>query len=250
VGSDARGCDRRARTSLARGPGSAPPGSAAVDRYCVLELERELEPGARAARRACQISPTPSPRSAGHGRSGRRRPGAVQRAAGLAAVGIGRCCDRGDAASGRGHASDSFRAELTRELLSRLPSPTGTRRSPRRSIGWELSLSRTSRSGPSSCAGALAGLLGDTWELRAAVLLGDASEERRATTLPCGHSPRASRRRSAPRTPSAARLSRRCGTATGPHSSARSTTSCSDCARRRGWLTQRRPDRDASVTNT
>ena len=45
---------------------------------------------------------------------------------------------------------------------------------------WELSLFQNEPFRSEQLRGALAGLLGDTWELRAAVLLGDASEERRA----------------------------------------------------------------------
>jgi len=45
---------------------------------------------------------------------------------------------------------------------------------------WELSLFQNEPFRSEQLRGALAGLLGETWELRAAVLLGEASEERRA----------------------------------------------------------------------
>jgi hypothetical protein len=45
---------------------------------------------------------------------------------------------------------------------------------------WELSLFQHEPFRSEGLRGSLAGLLGDTWELRAAVLLGESSEERRA----------------------------------------------------------------------
>ena len=198
--------------------GLLPPGfGREVDRYCVLELERDLEPGAEPPDAPAELADavsairlaTAAPVAAG--------PGAV-RAAGLAAVrDPAGAADRGDAAAGRGDPSRLLPGRAhPRAALAPLRSPTGTRRSPRRSIAGSSRSSRTSRSGPSSCAAhsrACSETRGSSARLSCS-----ATPARSAArfTPPCGHSPRASRRRSAPRMPSGVRSSRRCGTATRP----------------------------------
>ena len=75
---------------------------------------------------------------------------------------------------------DSFRAELTRELLGRLALADADAPLAEALDRWELSLFQNEPFRSEQLRGSLIGLLGDTWELRAAVLLGDTSEERRA----------------------------------------------------------------------
>ena len=162
--------------------GLLPPGfGREVDRYCVLELERDLEPGAEPPDAPAELADavsairlaTAAPVAAGPVLFERLdwRPFGIRPVLPIAAT----------QPPGEATRLDSFRAEVTRErAVDASRSPTAMRRSPRRSTAGSSRSSRTSRSGPSSCAGALAGLFGDTWELRAAVLLGDASEERRA----------------------------------------------------------------------
>jgi hypothetical protein len=75
---------------------------------------------------------------------------------------------------------DSFRAELTRELLGRLALADADAPLAEALDRWELSLFQNEPFRSEQLRGSLVGLLGDTWELRAAVLLGDTSEERRA----------------------------------------------------------------------
>jgi hypothetical protein len=75
---------------------------------------------------------------------------------------------------------DSFRAELAREVLARLALADADVALAEALDRWELSLFQNEPFRSEQLRGALAGLLGDTWELRAAVLLGEGSEERRA----------------------------------------------------------------------
>ena len=75
---------------------------------------------------------------------------------------------------------DSFRAEVTREVLERLALADADAPLAEALDRWELSLFQNEPFRSEQLRGALVGLLGETWELRAAVLLGDASEERRA----------------------------------------------------------------------
>jgi hypothetical protein len=75
---------------------------------------------------------------------------------------------------------DSFRADLAAELLSRLGLADADPGLAEALDRWELSLFQNEPFRSEQLRGALAGLFGDTWELRAAVLLGDESEERRA----------------------------------------------------------------------
>jgi hypothetical protein len=75
---------------------------------------------------------------------------------------------------------DSFRAELAAELLTRLALADTDAALAEALDRWELSLFQNEPFRSEQLRGSLAGLLGDTWELRAAVLLGETSEERRA----------------------------------------------------------------------
>ncbi|MBA2385390.1 MAG: hypothetical protein H0V68_12115, partial [Actinobacteria bacterium] len=75
---------------------------------------------------------------------------------------------------------DSFRAELARELVSRLSLADGDVALVEALDRWELSLFQHEPFRSEQLRGAATALLGETWELRAAVLLGEASEERRA----------------------------------------------------------------------
>ena len=75
---------------------------------------------------------------------------------------------------------DSFRAEVTRDVLGRLALADADAPLAEALDRWELSLFQNEPFRSEQLRGALAGLLGETWELRAAVLLGDTSDERRA----------------------------------------------------------------------
>ena len=236
---------------VARGTGCLLPAGFGreVDRYCVLELERNLEPGAELTR------PPSWPSAVSAIRLATAAAGpffCVVRAAGLAAVQNSTVLPiAATQPPGEATRLDSFRAaELTRELLS-APFPRRRGRAARRGARhrWELSLFQNEPFPVRAAARRTRGLLGDTWELRAAVLLGDASEERRAihASLRALRLGRAglgarrgvqafARRNAAARRQAGARpLARR--------------TSCSDCARRGGWLTPRRTNRHRFVTN-
>ena len=151
-----------------------------VDRYCVLELERELEPGAEPPDAPAELADavsairlaTAAPVAAGPVLFERLdwRPFGIRPVLPIAAT----------QPPGEATRLDSFRAELTRELLSRLSLADGDAPLAEALDRWELSLFQNEPFRSEQLRGALAGLLGDTWELRAAVLLGDASDERRA----------------------------------------------------------------------
>jgi hypothetical protein len=151
-----------------------------VDRYCVLELERELEPGAEPPDAPAELADavsairlaTAAPVAAGPVLFERLdwRPFGIRPVLPIAAT----------QPPGEATRLDSFRAELTREILSRLSLADGDAPLAEALDRWELSLFQNEPFRSEQLRGALAGLLGDTWELRAAVLLGEASEERRA----------------------------------------------------------------------
>jgi hypothetical protein len=185
--------------------GLLPPGfGREVDRYCVLELERELEPGAEPPDAPAELADavsairlaTAAPVAAGPVLFERLdwRPFGIRPVLPIAAT----------QPPGEPTRLDSFRAELACVLLSRLVLADGDAPLAEALDRWELSLFQNEPFRSEQLRGSLAGLLGDTWELRAAVLLGDVS-----------------------------------GTETGRRSSARSTTSCSACGRRRGSPTPR-----------
>ena len=161
--------------------GLLPPGFGRdVDRYCVLELERNLEPGADAPDAPAELADavsairlaTAAPVAAGPVLFERLdwRPFGIRPVLPIAAT----------QPPGEATRLDSFRAELTRELLSRLALADGDAPLAEALDRWELSLFQNEPFRSEQLRGSLAGLLGDTWELRAAVLLGDVSEERRS----------------------------------------------------------------------
>jgi hypothetical protein len=146
----------------------------------VLELERELEPGAEPPDAPAELADavsairlaTAAPVAAGPVLFERLdwRPFGIRPVLPIAAT----------QPPGEATRLDSFRAELTREILARLSLADGDAPLAEALDRWELSLFQNEPFRSEQLRGALAGLLGDTWELRAAVLLGDASDERRA----------------------------------------------------------------------
>jgi len=151
-----------------------------VDRYCVLELERGLEAGAEPPDAPAELADavsairlaTAAPVAAGPVLFERLdwRPFGIRPVLPIAAT----------QPPGEPTRLDSFRAELARELLSRLALADADTALAEALDRWELSLFQHEPFRSEQLRGALAGLLGQTWELRAAVLLGDSSEERRA----------------------------------------------------------------------
>jgi hypothetical protein len=151
-----------------------------VDRYCVLELERGLEAGAEPPDAPAEIADavsairlaTGAPVAAGPVLFERLdwRPFGIQPVLPIAAT----------QPPGEPTRLDSFRGELTRELLARLVLADADTALAEALDRWELSLFQHEPFRSEQLRGALSGLLGQTWELRAAVLLGDSSEERRA----------------------------------------------------------------------
>ncbi|MDX6396938.1 MAG: hypothetical protein QOJ43_346 [Gaiellaceae bacterium] len=151
-----------------------------VDRYCVLELERALEPGEDPPDAPAELSDavsalrlaTAAPVAAGPVLFERLdwRPFGIRPVLPIAAT----------QPPGEASRLDSFRAELARELLARLTLADADVALAEALDRWELSLFQNEPFRSEQLRGALAGLLGDTWELRAAVLLGEGSDERRA----------------------------------------------------------------------
>ena len=151
-----------------------------VDRYCVLELERSLEPGEEPPDAPAELADavsairlaTAAPVAAGPVLFERLdwRPFGIRPVLPIAAT----------QPPGEPTRLDSFRAGLTREVLSRLPLADGDPALAEALDRWELSLFQNEPFRSEQLRGSLAGLFGETWELRAAVLLGAGSEERRA----------------------------------------------------------------------
>ena len=75
---------------------------------------------------------------------------------------------------------DGFRGALARELLARLTLADGDPALADALDRWELALFQNEPFRSEQLRGSLVSLLGETWELRAAVLLGDESERRRS----------------------------------------------------------------------
>jgi hypothetical protein len=161
--------------------GLLPPGfGREVDRYCVLELERALQPGEDPPDAPAELSDavsairlaTAAPVAAGPVLFERLdwRPFGIRPVLPIAAT----------QPPGEASRLDSFRAELAREVLARLALADADVALAEALDRWELSLFQNEPFRSEQLRGALAGLLGDTWELRAAVLLGEGSEERRA----------------------------------------------------------------------
>jgi hypothetical protein len=151
-----------------------------VDRYCVLELERGLEPGEEPPDAPAELADavsairlaTAAPVAAGPVLFERLdwRPFGIRPVLPIAAT----------QPPGEATRLDSFRAELARDVLGRLALADTDSALAEALDRWELSLFQHEPFRSEQLRGSLVGLFGDTWELRAAVLLGDASEERRA----------------------------------------------------------------------
>ena len=151
-----------------------------TDRYCVLELERGLEAGEEPPDAPAELADavtairlaTAAPVAAGPVLFERLdwRPFGIRPVLPIAAT----------QPPGEATRLDSFRAELTRDLLDRLGLADADPALAEALDRWELSLFQNEPFRSEQLRGALAGLLGETWELRAAVLLGEESGERRA----------------------------------------------------------------------
>ena len=151
-----------------------------TDRYCVLELERGLEAGEEPPDAPAELADavtairlaTAAPVAAGPVLFERLdwRPFGIRPVLPIAAT----------QPPGEATRLDSFRAELTRDLLDRLGLADADPALAEALDRWELSLFQHEPFRSEQLRGALAGLLGETWELRAAVLLGEESGERRA----------------------------------------------------------------------
>jgi hypothetical protein len=161
--------------------GLLPPGfGREVDRYCVLELERGLDPGEDAPDAPAELADavsairlaTAAPVAAGPVLFERLdwRPFGIRPVLPIAAT----------QPPGEATRLDSFRAELARDVLARLALADGDPALAEALDRWELSLFQNEPFRSEQLRGSLVGLFGDTWELRAAVLLGQESEERRA----------------------------------------------------------------------
>jgi hypothetical protein len=161
--------------------GLLPPGfGREVDRYCVLELERGLEAGEEPPDAPAELADavsalrlaTAAPVAAGPVLFERLdwRPFGIRPVLPIAAT----------QPPGEATRLDSFRAELAREVLQRLGLADADDALAEALDRWELSLFQHEPFRSEQLRGSLAGLFGDTWELRAAVLLGESSEERRA----------------------------------------------------------------------
>jgi hypothetical protein len=161
--------------------GLLPPGfGREVDRYCVLELERGLEAGEEAPDAPAELADavtairlaTAAPVSAGPVLFERLdwRPFGIRPVLPIAAT----------PPPGEPSRLDGFRGTLSKELLERLALADGDPALAEALDRWELSLFQNEPFRSEQLRGALAALLGDTWELRAAVLLGEDSEGRRA----------------------------------------------------------------------
>ena len=151
-----------------------------VDRYCVLELERALEAGEDPPDAPAELADavtalrlaTAAPVSAGPVLFERLdwRPFGIRPVLPIAAT----------PPPGEPSRLDGFRGTLSKELLERLALADGDPALAEALDRWELSLFQNEPFRTEQLRGALAALLGDTWELRTAVLLGDDSDGRRA----------------------------------------------------------------------
>src|SRR5688500_3560351 len=151
-----------------------------VDRYCVLELERSLELGEEPPDAPSELADavsairlaTAAPVAAGPVLFERLdwRPFGIRPVLPIAAT----------QPPGEATRLDSFRAELARDVLGRLGLADTDAALAEALDRWELSLFQHEPFRSEQLRGSLAGLFGDTWELRAAVLLGETSDERRA----------------------------------------------------------------------
>ncbi len=151
-----------------------------TDRYCVLELERALEAGEDPPDAPAELADavtairlaTAAPVSAGPVLFERLdwRPFGIRPVLPIAAT----------QPPGEPTRLDSFRATLAQELLAALALADADPALAEALDRWELSLFQNEPFRSEQLRGSLAALLGDTWELRAAVLLGDESGKRRS----------------------------------------------------------------------
>jgi len=151
-----------------------------VDRYCVLELERALpageEPPDAPAELADAVSAvrlaTAAPLAAGPVLFERLdwKPFGIRPVLPIAAT----------QPPGEATRLDDFRGALARDLLGRLALADGDAALAEALDRWELSLFQNEPFRSEQLRAALGALLGETCELRAAVLLAGESEERRA----------------------------------------------------------------------
>ncbi len=152
----------------------------AADRYCVLELERGLDAGEEPPDAPAELADavtavrlaTAAPVAAGPVLFERLdwRPFGIRPVLPIAAT----------QPPGEPDRLDGFRGGLARELLARLTVADGDPALADALDRWELSLFQNEPFRSEQLRGSLASLLGETWELRAAVLLGDESERRRS----------------------------------------------------------------------
>ncbi|MGI9110814.1 MAG: hypothetical protein ACR2GT_01190 [Gaiellaceae bacterium] len=150
------------------------------DRYCVVELERNLGPAEEPPDAPAELSDavtairlaTGAPVSAGPVLFERLdwRPFGIRPVLPIAAT----------QPPGEPTRLDSFRAEVARTVLERLGLADTDATLAEALDRWELSLFQHEPFRSEQLRGSFAALLGDTWELRGAVLLGASSEERRS----------------------------------------------------------------------
>ena len=161
--------------------GLLPPGFGhEVDRYCVLELERGLEAGEDPPDAPAELADavtairlaTAAPVSAGPVLFERLdwQPFGIRPVLPIAAT----------QPPGEPTRLDSFRAEVARDVLAALALADADTALAEALDRWELSLFQNEPFRSEQLRSSLAALLGETWELRAAVLVGDASGGRRA----------------------------------------------------------------------
>ncbi len=161
--------------------GLLPPGfGVEVDRYCVLELQRGLGPDEGPPDAPAELADavtairlaTAAPVSAGPVLFEQldRRPFGIRPALPIAAT----------QPPGEPTRLDSFRAEVARVTLGRLADADADTPLAEALDRWELALFQNEPFRSEQLRASLATLLGETWQLRAAVLLGEGSDERRA----------------------------------------------------------------------
>ena len=161
--------------------GLLPPGfGEEVDRYCVLELGRELESGEEPPDAPAELADavtairlaTAAPVCAGPVLFERLdwKPFGIRPVLPIAAT----------QPPGEPTRLDSFRAEVAGDVLARLALADADAPLADALDRWELALFQHDPFRSEQVRGAFLALLGETWALRAAVLLGESSDERRS----------------------------------------------------------------------
>ena len=161
--------------------GLLPPGfGEEVDRYCVLELQRDLEHGEEPPDAPAELADavtairlaTAAPVCAGPVLFERLdwKPFGIRPVLPIAAT----------QPAGEPTRLDSFRAEVARDVLARLALADADAPLADALDRWELALFQHDPFRSEQVRGAFLALLGETWALRAAVLLGESSDERRS----------------------------------------------------------------------